>query len=66
MDSKSEQRVVIKFLIDSGEKLAKIFLKLKKVFCNECVLRASVFNGLVGLKQVDLFTTTSDQARLSW
>ncbi len=42
MDSKIEQRV-IKFLIDSGEKMAKIFLKLKKVFGNECALRACVF-----------------------
>ncbi len=43
MDSKIEQRIVIKFLINSGEKLAKIFLKLKKVFLNECASRAHVF-----------------------
>ncbi len=43
MDSKIEPYVVIKFLIDSGEKLNKIFLKLKKVFCNECASRARVF-----------------------
>ncbi len=43
MDSKIEQRVVIKFSIDSGEKLAEILLKLKKVFCNECASRARVF-----------------------
>ncbi len=43
MDSKIEQRVVIKFLIDLGEKMAKIFLKLKKAFCNECVSKARVF-----------------------
>ncbi len=43
MDSKIEHRVVIKFLIDSGEKPAKIFLKLKKVFRNECASRARVF-----------------------
>ncbi len=41
MDSKIEQRV-IKFLINSGEKPAKIFLKLKKVLYNERVLRAHV------------------------
>ncbi len=43
MDSKIEQRGVIKFLIDSGEKPTEIFLKLKRVFRNECVLRACVF-----------------------
>ncbi len=43
MDSEIEQRVVIKFLIDSGEKRAEIFLKLKKVFRNECALRARLF-----------------------
>ncbi len=43
MDSKIEQCVVIKFLIDSGEKPAKIFLKLKNVFCNECASRSLVF-----------------------
>ncbi len=42
MDSKIEQRVVIKFLIDSGEKPAKIFLKLKNLFRNKCVLRARI------------------------
>ncbi len=43
MDLKIEQSVVIKFLSDSGEKLAKIFLKLKKVFRNECASRACPF-----------------------
>ncbi len=43
MDSKTEQRVVIQFLIDADEKPAKIFLKLKKVFRNECASRARVF-----------------------
>ncbi len=43
MDSKIEQCVVIKFLITLGEKQAEIFLKLKKVFRNECALRARVF-----------------------
>ncbi len=43
MDSKIEQRIVIKFLIDSGKKLAKIFLKLKKVFCDECASKARIF-----------------------
>ncbi len=51
MDSKIEQRVVIKFLIDSGEKPAKIFLKLKKVFLNECALRARVFEWASRLKE---------------
>ncbi len=36
MDSKIKQRNVIKFLSDSDEKLVEIFLKLKKVFRNEC------------------------------
>ncbi len=43
MNLKIEQRVVIKFLINSGEKLAKIFLKLKKVLLNECASRACIF-----------------------
>ncbi len=43
MDLKIEQRAVIKFLIESGEKPAKIFSKLKKVFRNECALRACIF-----------------------
>ncbi len=43
MDSKIEQRVVIKFFIDSGEKPAEMFLKLKKVFRNECASRTRVF-----------------------
>ncbi len=43
MDLKIEQRVIIKFLIDLGEKLANIFLKLKKVFRNECALRTRLF-----------------------
>ncbi len=30
MDSKIEQHTVIKFLIDSGEKLAEIFSKIEK------------------------------------
>ncbi len=44
MDLKIEQHIVIKFLIDSGEKPAKIFLKLKKVFRNECASRARIFD----------------------
>ncbi len=43
MDLKVEQCIVIKFLIDSGEKPVKIFLKLKKVFRNECASRARIF-----------------------
>ncbi len=43
INSKIEQGVVIKFLIDSGEKPARIFLKLKKVFRNECASKARVF-----------------------
>ncbi len=43
MDLKIEQRIVIKFLIDSGEKQAGMFLKLKKVFRNECASRARIF-----------------------
>ncbi len=43
MDSKIEQRVVIKCFIASGKKSAKIFLKLKTVFRNECVLRVQVY-----------------------
>ncbi len=43
MDSKIEHRVVTKFLINSGEEPAKIFLKVKKMFRNECAQRAHVF-----------------------
>ncbi len=43
MDLKTEQRFVIKFLIDSGEEPAEIFLKLKKLFRNECASRAHIF-----------------------
>ncbi len=43
MNSKIEQCIVIKVLIDSGEKPAKIFLKYKKVFRNECVSRTHIF-----------------------
>ncbi len=43
MYSKIEQRIVSKFLIDSGKKQAKIFLKFNKVFRNECASRACVF-----------------------
>ncbi len=51
MDSKIEQRIVIKFLIDSGEKLAEIFLKLKKVFRNEYASRARVFKWALRFKE---------------
>ncbi len=51
MDLKIEQRVVIKFLIDSGETPAKILLKLKKVFCNDCASRARVFEWVRQFKE---------------
>ncbi len=55
-----------KFLIDSVEKRAKIFLKLKKVFVMNVCWEPAYSNGLVDLKKVgDLFTMTSDRVRPS-
>ncbi len=51
MDSKIEQRIIIKCLLDSDEKPANIFLKLKKMFRNKCVLRARVFEWACPFKE---------------
>ncbi len=51
MDSKIEQSLVIKFLINSGEKTTEIFLKLKKVFRYECASRARIFEWACQFKE---------------
>ncbi len=51
MDSKIEQHIVIKFLFDSDGKMVEIFLKLKKVFRNECASRARAFEWACWFKE---------------
>ncbi|VVC41720.1 Zinc finger, AD-type [Cinara cedri] len=40
---KNEQRIVIKFLVKSGEKLDEIFRKLQRVFGNDCLSKPRVY-----------------------
>ncbi|KAL5237407.1 hypothetical protein ACI65C_004817 [Semiaphis heraclei] len=42
-DVKNNQRIVIKFLVKSGEKTAEIFRKLQRVFANDCLLKPRVY-----------------------
>lgn len=42
-DVKNEQRIVIKFLVKSGEKTAEIFRKLQCVFGNDCLSKSRVY-----------------------
>ncbi|VVC29880.1 Winged helix-turn-helix DNA-binding domain [Cinara cedri] len=58
---KNEQRIVIKFLVKSGEKPAEIFRKLQRVFGNDCLSNPRVYEWVTRFASDR--ETTQDDAR---